>query len=70
MACGMCRASGSFPVVEKIFALALVEYTMDIDLPDFIFEDPLVIEMSDAIFDLSIWANVRGSTYVYTISPN
>lgn len=38
-------------------ACALVEYTMDIDLPDSVLENPMVVEMTDAIFDVSIWAN-------------
>lgn len=51
-------AMGRFEILT-ICAAALVEYTMDIDLPDSVLENPMVVEMTDAIFDVSIWANVR-----------
>lgn len=62
------RSNGELPRVRKFLterrntfgigmACALIEYTMDIDLPDFIFKDPTVVEMTEAMFDVTIWAN-------------
>lgn len=36
----------------------MVEYSLDIDLPDFVFEDPVVRAMSDAVNDIMTWPNV------------
>lgn len=39
---------------------AMVEYSLDIDLPDYVFEDPIVIAMSHATTDIMTWPNVCG----------
>jgi hypothetical protein len=37
----------------------MIEYAFNLDLPDLVFEDPVVKEMIEALFDISIWTNVR-----------
>jgi hypothetical protein len=55
--------SSSSPTVAALLThlslshLALVEYTLNLDLPDFVMENAIVREMIDALFDISIWAN-------------
>lgn len=44
-----------------LLSKAMVEYSLDIDLPDYVFEDPIVIAMSQATTDIMTWPNVRGS---------
>ncbi|KAJ8091259.1 hypothetical protein PM082_024528 [Marasmius tenuissimus] len=48
----MRRATIGAPLVE-----AMVEYSLDIDLPDYVFEDPIVIAMSHATTDIMTWPN-------------
>ncbi|KAF9262323.1 terpenoid synthase [Marasmius fiardii PR-910] len=36
---------------------AMVEYSLDIDLPDYVFEDPVFIAMSHATSDIMTWPN-------------
>ncbi|EIW76869.1 terpenoid synthase [Coniophora puteana RWD-64-598 SS2] len=36
---------------------AMIEYSLDIDLPDFIFEHPTIIAMSEATNDIMTWPN-------------
>ncbi|KAF5374321.1 hypothetical protein D9758_004657 [Tetrapyrgos nigripes] len=36
---------------------AMVEYSLDIDLPDYVFQDPTFIAMSQAISDIMTWPN-------------
>ncbi|TFK97102.1 isoprenoid synthase domain-containing protein [Pterulicium gracile] len=36
---------------------AITEFSVDIDLPDFIFKGPAVREMTEALFDMTVWAN-------------
>lgn len=40
----------------------MVEYSLDIDLPSYVFQDPIVIAMSQAISDIMTWPNVRSET--------
>lgn len=37
----------------------MVEYSLDLDLPDEVFESPIIRAMSDATNDLMTWPNVR-----------
>ncbi|KAF5363252.1 hypothetical protein D9756_001012 [Leucocoprinus leucothites] len=36
---------------------AMVEYSLDLDIPDYIFEDPTVVAMSEATTDIMTWPN-------------
>lgn len=38
--------------------LAMIEYSLDLDLPDVVFESPIIKAMSDATTDLMTWPNV------------
>jgi hypothetical protein len=40
--------------------VALLEYSLDIDLPDSVFEDPVFIELDKAAVDIMAWQNVCG----------
>ena len=40
--------------------VALLEYSLDLDLPDFVFEDPVFIELDKAAVDIMAWQNVCG----------
>lgn len=37
----------------------MVEYSLDLDLPDYVFRDPIVTAMSEATTDIMTWPNVR-----------
>jgi hypothetical protein len=37
---------------------AMIEYSLDLDIPDCVFEDPTVIAMSQATTDIMTWPNV------------
>lgn len=37
---------------------AMIEYSLDLDLPDVVFENPIIKAMSDATTDLMTWPNV------------
>ncbi|KAK0481138.1 isoprenoid synthase domain-containing protein [Armillaria luteobubalina] len=37
---------------------AMVEYSLDLDIPDHVFDDPIVIARSEAITDIMTWPNV------------
>lgn len=37
---------------------AIVEYSLDLDLPDEVFENPIIKAMSDATDDIMTWPNV------------
>jgi hypothetical protein len=39
-------------------SLAMIEYSLDLDLPDIVFENPIIKAMSDATTDLMTWPNV------------
>lgn len=39
-------------------SVAIVEYSLDLDLPDEVFESPIIKAMSDATNDLMTWPNV------------
>jgi len=39
-------------------ASAMIEYSLDLDLPDVVFENPIIKAMSDATTDLMTWPNV------------
>lgn len=41
----------------------MVEYSLDLDIPDFVFDDPVVKAMSDATSDIMTWPNVCLSTF-------
>ncbi|KAK0452122.1 isoprenoid synthase domain-containing protein [Desarmillaria tabescens] len=36
---------------------AMVEYSLDLNIPDYVFDDPIVIAMSEAITDILTWPN-------------
>jgi len=36
----------------------MVEYSLDLDIPDYVFEDPTFQAMSDATTDIMTWPNV------------
>jgi len=36
----------------------MIEYSLDLDLPDEVFENPIIKAMSDATNDLMTWPNV------------
>ena len=38
---------------------AMVEYSLDLDIPAHVFEDSVVKAMSDAAIDIMTWPNVR-----------
>lgn len=38
--------------------VAHVEYALDINLPDYVFNDPAFIELSTAATDIMAWQNV------------
>jgi hypothetical protein len=40
--------------------VALLEYSLDVDLPDSVFEDPVFIEVDKAAVDIMAWQNVCG----------
>lgn len=47
----------------------MVEYALEIDLPDFIFEDPIIRAMSDATTDIMTWPNVRSKRIYLFCTP-
>lgn len=38
--------------------IATVEYSLDINLPDYVFEDPVYVEIDKAAKDIMAWQNV------------
>ena len=40
----------------------MVEYSLDLDIPDHVFENPIVKAMSKATTDMMTWSNVRRLT--------
>ncbi|KAF9256195.1 terpenoid synthase [Marasmius fiardii PR-910] len=62
------RNLGTFPTVAEFiplrrsafggnFSAAMVEYAIDLNLPDGMFEHPATVSMSDALIDIMAWAN-------------
>lgn len=51
--------ASSFSINSEIQILAMIEYSLDLDLPDYVFRDPVVIAMSEATTDIMTWPNVR-----------
>lgn len=45
--------------------LAMIEYSLDLDLPDVVFESPIIKAMSDATTDLMTWPNVCCLCHVF-----
>lgn len=39
-------------------SIAMIEYSLDLDLPDEVFENPIIQAMSDVTTDLMTWPNV------------
>jgi len=37
----------------------MIEYSLDLDLPDIVFQHPIIIGMSEATSDIMTWPNVR-----------
>jgi len=37
----------------------MIEYSLDLDIPDYVFEHPIVTAMSKATNDMATWPNVR-----------
>ncbi|KAF5374219.1 hypothetical protein D9758_004664 [Tetrapyrgos nigripes] len=65
---GLNRKLGRMPTIEEFIPMrratigcgmveAMIEYSLDIDLPDYIFEHPIIRAMSDATNDLMTWPN-------------
>lgn len=52
-------SASSSSIDSEIHILAMVEYSLDLDLPDYVFRDPVVIAMSEATTDIMTWPNVR-----------
>lgn len=50
--------------------LAMVEYSLGIDLPDFVFEHPIIRAMSDATTDIMTWPNVSVNCVSFSNSSN
>jgi hypothetical protein len=48
-----------------MMVLAMIEYSLDLDLPDVVFESPIIKAMSDATTDLMTWPNVCHSFDVF-----
>ena len=44
----------------------MIEYSLDLDLPDFVFQHPTIIAMSEATNDIMTWPNVRILSYQRT----
>ena len=42
-----------------VMILAMVEYSLDLDVPDYVFDHPTIRAMSDATTDIMTWPNVR-----------
>ena len=42
----------------RVHHSAMVEYSLDLDLPDYVFDDPVVKAMSDVTSDIMTWPNV------------
>jgi hypothetical protein len=66
---GTNRKLGRMPTIEEFIPMrratigcgmveAMIEYSLDIDLPDYVFEHPIIRAMSDATNDLMTWPNV------------
>ena len=45
-------------ILNILIDVALLEYSLDIDLPDSVFEDPIFIELDKAATDIMAWQNV------------
>jgi len=60
--CGMVEGKhfirSSIQCKSQCHNLAMIEYSLDIDLPDHVFEHPTIRAMSDATNDLMTWPNV------------
>ncbi|THU89284.1 terpenoid synthase [Dendrothele bispora CBS 962.96] len=65
---GSNRKMGHMPTIEEFIPMrratigggmveAMIQYSLDIDLPDFVFEHPVIRAMSDATNDLMTWPN-------------
>ncbi|KAK7459648.1 hypothetical protein VKT23_009630 [Stygiomarasmius scandens] len=65
---GANRKLGRMPTIEEFIPMrratigcgmveAMIEYSLDIDLPDYVFEHPTIRAMSDATNDLMTWPN-------------
>lgn len=48
----------------------MVEYSLGIDLPDFVFEHPIIRAMSDATTDIMTWPNVCVNCVSFSNSSN
>lgn len=42
----------------------MVEYSLDLDIPDYVFDNPIVISMSEATTDIMTWPNVSCLFYL------
>jgi alpha-muurolene/germacrene-A/gamma-muurolene/(+)-delta-cadinol synthase len=49
-------SSGLKPLID------FLEYTLDIDLPDFVIEDPIMSSLKQCVNDFCTWSNVRMQT--------
>ena len=41
------------------FTLAMVEYSLDLQIPEHVWDHPILQEMSKAVIDIMTWPNVR-----------
>ncbi len=40
------------------FCVAMVEYSLDLQIPEYVWDDPILQEMSKAVIDIMTWPNV------------
>jgi len=57
----------SFGTTESWSGSAMVEYSLDLDIPDYVFEHPILMAMSNATTDMMTWPNVRRLKVGFTI---
>ena len=50
-------SSGLKPLMD------FLEYTLDIDLPDYVIEDPVIRSLKQCVNDFCTWSNVRMQKY-------
>lgn len=59
-------------MTDDSYDTAITEFSVDIDLPDFIFKGPAVREMTEALFDMTVWANVSAPPceFIFRADPH
>ncbi len=41
----------------------MVEYSLDLQIPEYVWDHPVLQEMSKAVIDIMTWPNVRSSAF-------